>query len=95
MKDEEWNTWHQRRASKPIDYMDLIDINTIVNCFSSIFKPDFIPRNTWFENLVEEVYKSRCVVAHMNELSRNNIRALDVRFDQWQNHIKAKLKKLP
>jgi len=95
MADEIKNSWHQRRGSQPIDYLDLNQLPALVRQISAHIIPDLIPSIEWFNQFIEEVYKSRCVICHMNPLDKNNIVALKVRFKQWQKQIKAKFALIP
>jgi hypothetical protein len=90
MTDEEKNIWHQRRGDHPIDYLDLIQLPNLIRSNDKDFIPTIISSMEWFQQLIEEVYKSRCVVCHMNPLEKNNIKAVEVRFTQWQKLITEK-----
>jgi len=90
MADDKKNSWHQRRGARPIDYLDLKDLPRLMRKIEKIVVPDIIPSMEWFSQLVDEVYKSRCVVCHMNPLDKNNIQAVQVRFNHWQKQIDAK-----
>jgi hypothetical protein len=95
MNEENINSWHQRRGKRPIDYLDLMDLPKIFN--SDIIKktgkkivPQMISSYEWFNQFINEIYKSRCVLCHMNPLDKTSINSIKVKFDQWQKHIKAK-----
>jgi hypothetical protein len=88
--DEERNMWHQRRGARPIDYLDLAQLPILVEQVEKDFVPDIIPSIGWFKQFVDEVYKSRCVVCHMNPLDDTNIQSVKVKFTQWQRHVKGK-----
>jgi predicted restriction endonuclease len=90
MSDDQKYSWHQRRGARPIDYLDLKDLPRLMNKIEDIVVPDIISDLEWFRQLVNEVYKSRCVVCHMNPLDKNNINAVIVKFNQWQKQIDAK-----
>jgi len=92
MKDEEKDAWHQRRGARPIDYLDLKDLPRLMRKIEKDVVPNIFPTFEWFNQLVEEVYKSRCVVCHMNPLNQTNMDAVKLRFKHWQNQIKAKKK---
>ena len=87
---EEKNSWHQRRGARPIDYLDLKQLPRLMRQIEKEVVPDIIPSWNWFSQLVDEVYKSRCVVCHMNPLDENNIQAVKVRFTHWQKQIAEK-----
>lgn len=90
MSDDNKDSWHQRRGARPIDYLDMKDLPRLMNKIESIVVPSIIPSLDWFRQLVAEVYKSRCVLCHMNPLDKNNIDAVKVRFNHWQKQIKEK-----
>lgn len=90
MAEDQKHSWHQRRGARPIDYLDLKDLPRLMRKIEELVVPDIIPTLEWFRQLVEEVYKSRCVVCHMNPLDKNNIQAVKVRFNHWQRQIAEK-----
>jgi predicted restriction endonuclease len=90
MADEKKNCWHQRRGDRPIDYLDLNQLTTLMRKVEKLVVPDIIPSLEWFTQLVDEVYKSRCVVCHMNPLDKDNVQAVSLRFTHWQKQINAK-----
>ncbi len=90
MADEEKNSWHQRRGARPIDYLDLDQLRSLMRKIEKEVVPNIIPSLEWFDQLVDEVHKSRCVVCHMNPLDRLNIQAVKLRFSQWQKQTNAK-----
>lgn len=90
MEDDQKHSWHQRRGARPIDYLDLNDLPRLMNKIEKVVVPGIIPSIEWFRQLVVAAYKSRCVVCHMNPLDRDNIQAVQVRFNEWQKQISAK-----
>jgi hypothetical protein len=90
MSDEKRNSWHQRRGARPIDYLDLAQLPALVRQIQKDIVPDVIPSIEWFTQFVDEVYRSRCVVCHMNPLDETNIQAVKVKFIQWQRQIAMK-----
>jgi hypothetical protein len=95
MTDEKKNAWHQRRGDHPIDYLDLIELPTVVRANESLFVPDFMPTLRWFEQFVEELYQSRCVVCHMNPLETDNIQDVKLKLRRWQRLVEEKKDTLP
>jgi len=95
MSDEEKNSWHQRRGARPIDYLDFNQLPALVRKIEEEVKLDIIPSIEWFAELVNEVYRSRCVVCHMNPLDADNTDAVRLRFRQWQKLISAKKDLVP
>lgn len=95
MADEKKNSWHQRRGDRPIDYLDLNQLPALMRKIEKEVVSDIIPSLEWFTQFIEEVYKSRCVICHMNPLHKDNIQALKVRLTQWQKQISAKKNLIP
>ncbi len=95
MSDEKKNSWHQRRGARPIDYLDLAQLPALVRQVQKDIVPDIIPSIEWFTQFVDEVYKSRCVVCHMNPLDDTNIKAVKLRFTQWQRQMTGKKDLIP
>jgi hypothetical protein len=89
--DDQVNAWHQKRSSSPIDYLDLDQLKALVRTAQNDFVPAFFPSIEWFQVFVDEIYRSRCVVCHMNPLIQTNIDAVSVRFNQWEQLVKAKV----
>jgi len=90
MSEDVRDSWHQRRGSHPVDYLDMIELPQLVSKMQQFVVPNIIPSFEWFKQLVEEVYKSRCVVCHMNPLEENNIKSVEVKFNQWQKQMNEK-----
>ncbi|MBA7676927.1 hypothetical protein ES703_85173 [subsurface metagenome] len=95
MANEKRDSWHQRRGARPIDYLDLNQLPTLMRKIEREVVPDIISSLEWFTQLVEEVYKSRCVVCHMNPLDKDNVQGVKLRFRQWQKLINAKRDLIP
>ena len=95
MSDEKKNSWHQRRGARPIDYLDLAQLPALVRRIQKDIVPDIIPSIEWFTQFVDEVYKSRCVVCHMNPLDSTNVEAVKLRFTQWQRQVEGKKDLIP
>lgn len=90
MARDKKDSWHQRRGSHPVDYLDMSELPSLVNKMQQFIVPGIIPSIEWFKQLTEEVYKSRCVVCHMNPLEKNSIKSVEVKFHQWQKQMNDK-----
>lgn len=88
--DEKKHPWHQRRGARPIDYLDLNQLPALIRKIEKEVVPNIIPSYEWLNQLIEEVYKSRCVICHMNPLDRDSIDSVKLKFKQWQKQIKNK-----
>ncbi len=95
MKDETKHSWHQRRGARPIDYLDLKDLPKLMRKIENEVSGKVIPDIQWFEQMVNEVYKSRCVVCHMNPLEKDSITSVSLRFKQWNKQVLAKISRIP
>jgi hypothetical protein len=92
--DDAINAWHQKRSTESIHYLDLNQLPTLVRATQADFVQQFLPSLEWFQQFVDELYRSRCVVSHMNPLVTANIDAVAVRFNQWQQLVKGKAEDL-
>jgi hypothetical protein len=90
MAQENIHSWHQRRGAGPLYYLDLNQLPALIRKNQADFVPDVVPSVEWFTQFVEEVYQSRCVLAHMNPLDKTNIQAVKVRFAQWRKLVNSK-----
>jgi hypothetical protein len=95
MADEKKNSWHQRRGSRPIDYLDMDNLPSLVRKIDKDIIPSIIPSVEWFTQFIDEIYRSRCVICHMNPLDDHNIQAVKLRFRQWQKLINEKKNIIP
>ena len=95
MADETRHSWHQRRGARPIDYLDLDQLPAQMRKLQKQVVPNVIPSLEWFNALIEEVYRSRCVVCHMNPLDQDNLNALKVRFRQWHKQMRSSKRRTP
>jgi hypothetical protein len=93
-KAEEVNAWHQRRSKNPIDYLDFNQLPALVRAARNDFVPAFFRTEGWFQNFVDELYQSRCVVCHMNPLTQTNVDFVGVRYTHWENLVKEKIQEL-
>lgn len=90
MDDEKKHSWHQRRGARPIDYLDLNQLPALIRKIEREVVPNIIPSYEWLNQLIEEIYKSRCVLCHMNPLDKDSNDSVKLRFKQWQKQIKNK-----
>ena len=82
--------WHTPRGSDPIQYVDLMDLSTIIvnRKLWPHFEPLF-PRKDWVSNLVHDFNISRRIVAHMNALPQGEIPGLRAAFRKWMLQLKS------
>jgi hypothetical protein len=90
MAEENINSWHQRRGAHPINYLDLNQLPAIVRKNERDFVPDMFRDADWFKHYIDDLYLSRCVLAHMNPLDKDNIEDVRLSFNKWQKLINSK-----
>jgi hypothetical protein len=93
---EERDPWHGRRGATMIDYTQLTELPGIVGAGDAW--PHFAPiftRQSFFEELVNDINVSRRVAAHMNPISGEDVRHLEVAFRKWAKTLKAKQGLIP
>jgi len=90
MTEDKRNTWFQRRGDRPIDYTDLNQLKPLMRKIENAVVPDIFPNIEWIIQRIDDVYKSRCVVCHMNPLHKDNIASVKLIFRQWEKQIKGK-----
>jgi hypothetical protein len=90
-KIEEKNRWHQKRGDREVDYLDLSELKAAISnkARSRLVEDGILPKGNWLDILIDEVYESRCVIAHMNPLIRDSIDAVKVKVKQWNRQVKA------
>jgi len=93
MRDE--HSWHQRRGSHPIDYVDFGDLESIILAKQDRFIPHIISDREWYIQFMKELKPSRNVVCHMNPLDAHNIADLKVRVTRWRKLLEAAEGKVP
>lgn len=95
LKKEKKESWHQRRGSHPIDYLDLADLEIVLHAKQADFFPDIISDKDWFTQFMRELYPSRCVLCHMNPLDVTNIKDIYIKMEKWKKMIKANIGNIP
>ena len=87
------NRTHSARNARPIYYTTFGELVAIVQSEkgAKVFKRPLFPRPTWFPELVKASEHTRNIVAHMNPLKAQDLRRLEVNFQDWLNQIKGHL----
>ena len=80
--EEKQYPWHSQRGAAPIFYTDISDLRTIINTYNKEFKKFFgkIPR---VEMWIEEIEKTRNILAHNNPVSKKDRDRLTVFARDW------------
>jgi len=95
MQSEKKNTWHQKRGAHPIDYVDLAELRDIICGHQDCFVPNIFPDLPWFEHFMKELYPSRNVVCHMNPLTDDNVKDVQLKLKKWENVVKSAESAIP
>ena len=85
------NRTHSARNARPIYYTTFGDLVSIVQSENGtkVFKRPLFPRATWFPELVKASEHTRNIVAHMNPIKPQDLRRLEVDFQDWLKQIKG------
>lgn len=85
--EEKQYPWHSQRGAHPIFYTDISDLRTIINTYNKEFKKVFgkIPR---VELWIEEIEKTRNVLAHNNPVTKKDRDRLAVFARDWSELAK-------
>ena len=90
-KAEGRDRWVGKRGSHEIFYTDLGDLGLIINSNYGDFK-DIFPNLTWIKSRVDDLEKSRNVLAHNNLLPNNEMKRIKIYLKDLQNQLTGKLK---
>jgi len=88
--EEGRNRWHGSRGDHPIFYIDIDDLTKIVTMNFDYFKdklPGVKRPIEWLTNRIEEIAKSRNVIAHNNPLSNDDIQRVKLYFNDWRRYM--------
>jgi hypothetical protein len=85
--EEKQYPWHSQRGASPIFYTDISDLRTIINTYNKQFKKVFgkIPR---VEMWIEEIEKTRNILAHNNPVSKKDRDRITVFARDWSELCK-------
>jgi Swt1-like HEPN len=89
-KDEGNNLWHGSRSSNMLDYVDLEELEKIINRNTETLTPYFkgLPKDLeWLKMKIKEIYPSRNIIAHCNPLSAHDIKRVQVICLDWQKQL--------
>ncbi len=83
---EEQHQWHTGRNKEPLFYLDFGDLaKLIVNNWPEF--EDLLPTQSWVQSRLDEVERSRNVIAHTNILSSEEASRLDMYLRDWIKQI--------
>ena len=89
-KAEGRDRWVGKRGSHEIFYTDLGDLGLSINSNYGDFK-DIFPNLTWIKSRVDDLEKSRNVLAHNNLLPNNEMKRIKIYLKDLQNQLTGKL----
>ena len=94
-QSETKDAWHERRGAREIDYVDLVDLWSIVNHQWSYFKVLF-PTKPWIESLItSDMNISRRQVAHMNPITADDVKNVEAAFRKWVRQLRGVSHRIP
>jgi len=83
---EEKNLWHTGRNKHPVFYIDFGDLSKLItNNWPSFV--DLLPNQPWVQSRLEEVERSRNVIAHTNVLAAEEVDRLEMYLRDWIRQI--------
>ncbi len=86
IKDVEENKWHQAVFSSNIDYTLFGDLASIITVRWQEFE-DLFPSQPWVNQRLNELERSRNVIAHANLLPDPEIERIEQYLDDWLRQV--------
>lgn len=97
-KEEEGkNLWHGGRSNRMLDYVDLDELESIIDRNTETLTPYLrdLPKGLeWLKMKIKEIYPSRNVLAHCNPLRKHDIDRVKVICGDWQRQLPKLKEKL-
>ena len=85
-KDAEENKWHQAAVESNIDFTLFGDLASIIVKEWQEFE-ELFPSQAWIKQRLDELERSRNVVAHMNPLSDSEVERIEQYLDDWVRQV--------
>jgi len=86
MNEEAKVKWHGQRGGNPIDYTELGDLSKIIRQQWPHFEA-FIPSVEWAASILSVLERSRNVIMHSGELSREDIARVGINIRDWTKQV--------
>lgn len=86
--EEEKVKWHGQRGGSPLDYTDLGDLGKIIRNNWTNFEPH-IPSAEWAASIFAVIERSRNVIMHSGDLSREDIARVGIYIRDWIKQVGA------
>jgi hypothetical protein len=95
-KAEQAHPWHSKRGQKPIHYTDIEDLKKIISMQHKVFRGVMGPSALKHAELwIEEIERTRNVLAHNNPVSASDRKRLESYSKDWHALAKSMSGKLP
>ena len=78
--------WHGQRGGSPVDYTDMSDLGNIIRNNWPQFE-DYIPSIEWAASIFSVIERSRNVIMHSGELSREDVARLGINIRDWVKQV--------
>jgi hypothetical protein len=86
--EEEKIKWHGQRGESPVNYTDLGDLSSIIRNNWTLFEPH-VPSIEWAASIFSVVERSRNVIMHSGELSREDVERVGINIRDWVKQVGA------
>lgn len=86
--EEEKVKWHGQRGGSPLDYTELGDLGKIIRNNWTSFEP-YVPTIEWAASIFAVIERSRNVIMHSGELSREDIARVGINIRDWVKQVGA------
>lgn len=81
------NQWHSGRNPHPLYYLDFGDLALFIQSHWNEFK-DLLPSQAWAVSRLQDIEKTRNVIAHTNILSSEESTRLEIQVKDWIRQIR-------
>ncbi len=88
LQEEERIKWHGQRGGSLLDYTELGDLVNIIRNNWAHFEP-YIPSIDWVASIFSVVERSRNVIMHSGELSREDVARVGINIRDWAKQVGA------
>jgi hypothetical protein len=86
--EEERVRWHGQRGGSLLDYTDLGDLGKIIRNNWQSYEP-YIPSAEWAASIFSVIERSRNVIMHSGELSREDVARVGINVRDWVKQVGA------
>ncbi len=96
-QEEGKNLWHGGRSNRMLDYVDLDELESIIDRNTETltqYLRDLPKGLDWLKMKIKEIYPSRNILAHCNPLGKHDIDRVKVICGDWQRQLPKLKEKL-